>query len=146
MDKVQKHNSFNTNTPLSESYKNDLFISCIGYGLDDRGSFPGRGSDWIVSSPPRPDQFWSPSTLLSNGNQGAIFLGVKQPAGEADHSPPSSSEVKNEWSYTSAPQYVFMASYSVKQRNLEKNEFFQCKKHVFPHYVTLRLFYVTLFG
>jgi len=22
MDKVQKHNSFNTNTPLSESYKN----------------------------------------------------------------------------------------------------------------------------
>jgi hypothetical protein len=24
MDKVQKHNSFNTNTPSSESYKNDL--------------------------------------------------------------------------------------------------------------------------
>jgi len=23
MDKVQKHNSFNTNTPSSESYKND---------------------------------------------------------------------------------------------------------------------------
>jgi len=23
MDKVQKHNLFNTNTPLSESYKND---------------------------------------------------------------------------------------------------------------------------
>jgi hypothetical protein len=26
MDKVQKHNSFNTNTPLSESYKNDEVI------------------------------------------------------------------------------------------------------------------------
>jgi hypothetical protein len=24
MDKVQKHNSFNTDTPSSESYKNDL--------------------------------------------------------------------------------------------------------------------------
>jgi hypothetical protein len=24
MDKVQKHNSFNTNTPLSESYKNGM--------------------------------------------------------------------------------------------------------------------------
>jgi hypothetical protein len=23
MDKVQKHSSFNTNTPLSESYRND---------------------------------------------------------------------------------------------------------------------------
>jgi hypothetical protein len=27
---------------------------------------------------------------------------------EADHSPPSSAEVKNAWSYTSTPQYVFM--------------------------------------
>jgi hypothetical protein len=28
---------------------------------------------------------------------------------EADRSPPSSAEVKNAWSYTSTPQYVFMA-------------------------------------
>jgi hypothetical protein len=28
MDKVQKHNSFNTNTPSSESYRNYLY-SCI---------------------------------------------------------------------------------------------------------------------
>jgi len=27
MDKVQKHNSFNTNTPLSESYKNHYFTA-----------------------------------------------------------------------------------------------------------------------
>jgi len=27
---------------------------------------------------------------------------------EADHSPPSSAEVENAWSYTSTPQYVFM--------------------------------------
>jgi hypothetical protein len=33
---------------------------------------------------------------------------------EADHSPPSSAEVKNVWSYTSLPQYAFMVWYSVK--------------------------------
>jgi hypothetical protein len=37
-----------------------------------------------------------------NGNRG-LFLGVKRPGREADHSPPSSAEVKNEWSYNSAP-------------------------------------------
>jgi hypothetical protein len=31
------------------------------------------------------------------------FHGVKQPEREADHSPPSSVEVKNAWSYTSTP-------------------------------------------
>jgi hypothetical protein len=34
---------------------------------------------------------------------GALSLGVKRPGREADHSPPSSSEVKNVWSYTLAP-------------------------------------------
>jgi hypothetical protein len=33
---------------------------------------------------------------------------------EADHSPPSSAEVKNVWSYTSTPQYTFTAWCSVK--------------------------------
>jgi hypothetical protein len=34
---------------------------------------------------------------------GALSLGVKRPVREADHSPPSSDEVKNAWSYTSTP-------------------------------------------
>jgi hypothetical protein len=34
---------------------------------------------------------------------GALFLGVKWPGREADHSPPSSAEVKNAWSHTSTP-------------------------------------------
>jgi hypothetical protein len=38
----------------------------------------------------------------------AFFPGVKRPGREADHSPPSSAEVKNAWSYTSTLQYVFM--------------------------------------
>jgi hypothetical protein len=36
------------------------------------------------------------------------------PGGEADHLPPSSAEVKNAWSYTSTPQYAFMAWCSLK--------------------------------
>jgi len=35
-------------------------------------------------------------------------LGVKQTGCEADHSPPSSTEVKNAWNYTSTPSYIFM--------------------------------------
>jgi hypothetical protein len=45
---------------------------------------------------------------------GALSLGVKRPVREADHSPLSSAEVKNAWSHTSTPQYVFMAWCSVK--------------------------------
>jgi hypothetical protein len=42
---------------------------------------------------------------------GVFSLGLKQLGHEADHSPPSSDEVKNVWSYTSAPQYFFMVWY-----------------------------------
>jgi hypothetical protein len=35
---------------------------------------------------------------------GVLTLGVKRPGREADHSPPSSADVKNSWSYTSTPQ------------------------------------------
>jgi hypothetical protein len=45
---------------------------------------------------------------------GALSLGVKRPRHEADHSPPSTAEVKDVWSYTSTPQYVFMAWCLVK--------------------------------
>jgi len=37
-------------------------------------------------------------SFLSNG-----YLGVKELGREADHWPPSSAEVKNSWSYISAP-------------------------------------------
>jgi hypothetical protein len=36
------------------------------------------------------------------GTRGS-FLGIKRRGVEADHSPPSSVEVKNAWSYTSTP-------------------------------------------
>jgi hypothetical protein len=39
----------------------------------------------------------------------ALSLGINFPGRETDHSPTSSAEVKNAWSFTSNPQYVFMA-------------------------------------
>jgi hypothetical protein len=34
---------------------------------------------------------------------------LKRPGREADHSPPTSPQVKKTWTYTSTPSYVFMA-------------------------------------
>jgi hypothetical protein len=47
----------------------------------------------------------------------ALSPGIQRQGREANHSPPSSAEVKNAWSYTSTPQYPFMASCLVKHRN-----------------------------
>jgi len=41
--------------------------------------------------------------------EGNLSPEVKNPEHEADKSPPSNTEVKNAWSYTSIPSYVFMA-------------------------------------
>jgi len=46
------------------------------------------------------------SNFLSSGYRrggGAIFMDLKRSGREADHSPPSSAEVKNAWRYTSIP-------------------------------------------
>jgi hypothetical protein len=51
---------------------------------------------------------------------GALSLEVKRPVREADHSPPSSAEVNNAWSYTSTPQYAVMEWLSVKKKHREK--------------------------
>jgi hypothetical protein len=40
---------------------------------------------------------------------GGHFPGGKRPGREADHSPPTSAEVKKTWVYTSTLPYVFMA-------------------------------------
>jgi hypothetical protein len=48
---------------------------------------------------------------------GGSFPGVKRAGREAEHSPPSSAEIKNAWIYTSIPQYAFMAWCLVKHRN-----------------------------
>jgi hypothetical protein len=42
---------------------------------------------------------------------GGSFPGVKRPGREADHSPPTSAEVKKMWIYTPTPPYAFMVQY-----------------------------------
>jgi hypothetical protein len=46
---------------------------------------------------------------------------IKKPESETDHSPPSSVEVKNKWSYTYTPQYVFMVWCIIKHRDIFTN-------------------------
>jgi len=54
-----------------------------------------------------PRQPMGPPSLLLNGHYGSLPL-VKRPGREFDHSPSSSVEVKNEWSYTSTPPICLM--------------------------------------
>jgi hypothetical protein len=74
----------------------------LGYGLDDPG-FESRqclGIFLITTTsrpalgPTQPPIQWVPE---------AHFLGVKWPGSEADHSPPSSAEIKNAWRYIYTP-------------------------------------------
>jgi hypothetical protein len=49
--------------------------------------------------------------------RGALFLGVKKPGCETDHSPPSSAEVKEHVELYLRPQYAFMVWCSVKRKH-----------------------------
>ena len=51
----------------------------------------------VTHGPNQPPTQWIPGP----------FPGVKRPRREADHSLPSSAEVKNQWSYTSVPPICF---------------------------------------
>jgi hypothetical protein len=80
-----------------------------GYRLDGRGvGIRVPVGSRIFSSPRRPDRLWGLSSLLSNGYVG-FSPEIKRPGSEADHSPPTSAEVKKMWIHTSAPPYAFMA-------------------------------------
>jgi hypothetical protein len=53
----------------------DLLIGiATGYGLDNRGSVPGRGKRFFCI-PQRPYQFSNPTSLLPNGCQGLFPRG-----------------------------------------------------------------------
>jgi hypothetical protein len=66
-----------------------------GYGLDDRPvGFRVPVGARIFSFPCRADQFWGPSSLLSDGYRGLHSPGLKGSGREADHSPPTSADVK----------------------------------------------------
>jgi hypothetical protein len=80
------------------------------YGLDglgERSSSPGRGKLSLLAMSSRP--VLGPSPPPIQWIPGALSPGVKRTGREADHSPPTSAEVKKAWIYTSTPPYVFMA-------------------------------------
>jgi hypothetical protein len=101
----------------AECGKNGGTISAVGcylmlYGLEDRGvGVRVPVGSRIFSTPHCPDWPWGPPSLLANGYKGGGLFpwGVKRPGREADHSPPTSTEVKEMWIYTSTTPYVFMA-------------------------------------
>jgi hypothetical protein len=71
-----------------------------------RSSSPGGSKNFNFSMwsrpalrPTQPPIQWVP---------GVLPPGAKRPRREADHSPPTSVEVKKMWVYTSTPPYVFM--------------------------------------
>jgi hypothetical protein len=91
--------------------RDSLVGIALGYGLDDRqglGIFLFTTASRTALGPTQP-----PIQRV----RGALSLGVKRPERESDHSPPSNAEVRNAWSYTSIPQYVFMAWCLVKYRD-----------------------------
>jgi hypothetical protein len=79
------------------------------YGLDDRGvEFEPRwGQDFSLLPVVQTGSGVHPTSCLMG--RGAFSPRVKRPGREADHSPPTSAEVKKTWVYTSRPSYAFMA-------------------------------------
>jgi hypothetical protein len=86
-------------------YSRDISIGiATSSGLDDRGSkvrFPAGAGNFSFHHRVQNGSGAYPATYPM-GTRGS-FPGVKQPWCEADHSPLSSAEVKNAWSYTSTP-------------------------------------------
>jgi hypothetical protein len=81
-----------------------------GYGLDDQGEreFEFRqGKKFSLLHIVKTGSGVHPTSYKIG--TGGSFPGVKRQERDADHSPPSSAEVKKMWSYTSIPLYVFMA-------------------------------------
>jgi hypothetical protein len=79
-----------------------------GYGLDDRGvgvRVP-VGSRILFSKFSKTGSGAHPASYPKG--TGALSHGVKWPGREADHSPPTTAEVKKTRVYTSTPPYTFM--------------------------------------
>jgi hypothetical protein len=68
------------------------FRSRDSNGLAARGSVPCSVRFFYCAQ--RADPLWGRPSLLSDGYRGLFPPGIKRPGREADHSPPSSAEVK----------------------------------------------------
>jgi hypothetical protein len=98
-------------TQPAKTKRNDYFpvpdgsrASAVGIA---RSSSPGKVKNFLVSTSSR--QVLRPTLPPIQRVPGALSRGVKQPRREADHSSPTTAEVKKMWIYTSTPKYAFMA-------------------------------------
>jgi hypothetical protein len=66
------------------------------YGLDDRGSIPNRGTGDFSCSPCIQTVSGAHPASYPMGTWGSFPGGKARPGRDADHSPPSSAEVKYE--------------------------------------------------
>jgi hypothetical protein len=64
----------------------------MGYGLEGPGSIPGSAG--LFSSPKRPGRLWGPTQPPIQLVRGALSPEIKRQGREADHSLPSTDEVK----------------------------------------------------
>jgi hypothetical protein len=76
-------------------------------GAQPKSSSPGRGMIFLLSTPSTP-ALGPTQPPIKWVREGALSPGVKQPVSEGDYPPPTTSELKNTWIYTSTPPYVFM--------------------------------------
>jgi hypothetical protein len=86
--------------------RNSAVGIATGHGMGDQGvGVRVPVGSRIFFSARRPDWLWSSPRLLCNGYRGALSWGVKRAGREADHSSPTSAEVKKTWIYTSTRLY-----------------------------------------
>jgi hypothetical protein len=89
-----------------------LYSDCLRTGWPGNcDSIPGRWKRFL-SSPQVPDQFCGLSMLRSNG-QTTIFPRLRRHGREADHSVPSTVDVKNAFSSTFTPTHVYTACWLI---------------------------------
>jgi hypothetical protein len=86
--------------------------TATGWTPKGQSSNLGRGKIFLLSTSSRPvlGLTQPPIQWVS----GTLSPGVKRLGREADHSPPTSTEVKNKCIYTPTPPYVFMAARRVR--------------------------------
>jgi hypothetical protein len=93
--------SFNYTSFIKEVHRVGI---ALGYRLHNRGSklrFPAEAGNFSLHHRVQNDSGAHPASHPL-GTRGS-FPGGKAGGREADHSPPSNADVKNEWSYTSTP-------------------------------------------
>jgi hypothetical protein len=94
---------------LSTLKKDPISHSWLWAGWPGFNSRQGKWLDFFLFITAMSQPVLGPTEPPIQGVPRDLIPGIKRPWCEADHSPPPSAEVKNDWSYTPFPHHVFMA-------------------------------------